>query len=142
MILNQIIRSQNLHFAPFGRAYLGLVISLFILLHHVSKYLSLLCVSIAMRKIRLKDERWGKNEYHTLDAVVNETGDLVLEGYDAGDSVKERFDDFDFEYWHTIKAEDVPQVLLLLVKEKITDKVHEFLAWLEENDIPYKSTSF
>ena len=94
-----------------------------------------------MRRITIKDERWEKNEHHKLEAYVNDTGDLVLAGYDAGDSVKEHYDDFDHEYWHTVKAEYVPAVLLWLIKEKF-ESAHAFVKWLEEKEIAHDSMSF
>ncbi len=93
-----------------------------------------------MKKVTLKDESW-ENEHHTLEACLKDTGDLVLEGYDLGDSVKKYYGDIDFEYWHTVKAENVSDVLLQLIKEKFKS-AKEFLQWLEEKEIPYKSTSF
>lgn len=94
-----------------------------------------------MKRVILKEERWGKNEYHLLEAVIKETGELVFEAVDSGDSVKERYDDFDFEYWHTVKADHVSKVLLYLLQEKF-DNTSEIINWLKEKDIPFESYSF
>jgi len=94
-----------------------------------------------MKEIVLRDEKWGENEHHILKAVIKENGDLVFEGVDMGDSIKERFGDFDFEYWHNIEAEHLDKLLLYLIKEKF-DKISEVLKWLKNNNIPYTSRSF
>jgi tRNA isopentenyl-2-thiomethyl-A-37 hydroxylase MiaE len=94
-----------------------------------------------MREIVLRDEKWEKNEHHVLKAVIKENGDLVFEGVDMGDSVKERFDDFDFEYWHTIEAKNIDTLLLHLIKEKFGE-ISEVLKWLKRKNIPYTSLSF
>ena len=94
-----------------------------------------------MKKITIYDYTQGKNEHHTLTAEINEKGDLVLSGYDSGESVRKRFGDFDFEYWTTIRAENVPEVLLHLLKERFQTN-GEFKEWLEKKNIPYEVMSF
>jgi len=96
-----------------------------------------------MKQIILRDEKWGKNEHHILKALINDNDDLVFEGIDMGDSVKERYGDFDFEYWYKIDEKDVSKLLLNLLKEKFNKiKISEILKWLKQNKIPYTSTSF
>ncbi|MCE7739755.1 MAG: hypothetical protein GPJ50_10280, partial [Candidatus Heimdallarchaeota archaeon] len=87
-----------------------------------------------MKRITLKNETWGKNEQHRLEAYINNAGDLVLEGYEAGDSVKKHYDDFDFEYWYTIDIKDVHTVLLELIKDRF-DNANDYLEWLKEKKI-------
>lgn len=94
-----------------------------------------------MKRVTLKDKKWGKNEHQKLEALINDRGDLVLEGYEAGDSVREYHDDFDFEYWHTVNVKDVHTLLLLLIKDRF-DNVTDYLNWLEEKGIEYESVSF
>lgn len=94
-----------------------------------------------MKEIVLKDEEWEENEHHILKAVIKDNGDLVFEGVDRGDTVKESFGDSDYEYWHTIQAEHVTDVLLYLLKEK-SKNISEWLDWLKRKNIPYKSMSF
>ncbi len=94
-----------------------------------------------MKEIVLRDEKWGENEHHILKAVLKDNGELVFEGIDMGDSVKERFDDFDFEYWHTIEEKYIHDILLFLIKEKF-NKISEVLKWLKSKNIPYTSQSF
>ncbi|MFX1259686.1 MAG: hypothetical protein ACFFAN_17675, partial [Promethearchaeota archaeon] len=77
-----------------------------------------------------------EKEYHTLSAEIQDTGDLLLSGYDCGPSVKEYFGDYDHEYWLTVKFEFVPKILLNLIKERFKNDL-EFKDWLNEKKIPY-----
>ena len=94
-----------------------------------------------MKEIILRDEKWGENEHHFLKAIIKNNGDLVFEVIDSGDSVKERFGDFDFKYWYTIGAKFVYEILLTLLGEKFHHISH-VLKWLKDKEIPYKTTSF
>ncbi len=57
-----------------------------------------------MKKITIYNYRTKEDEHHSLVVEVKDNGDLVLSGYDCGQSVKEFFGDFDHEYWITVKA--------------------------------------
>jgi hypothetical protein len=94
-----------------------------------------------MKRITLADKKWGKNERQLLEAAFNEKGDLVFEGVNSGDSVKERYDDFDFEYWYTIKAKYIEKIVLQLLKDRF-DNISDIMKWLEEKEIPFESISF
>jgi hypothetical protein len=94
-----------------------------------------------MKRITLKDETWGENEQHRIEAYINNVGDLVIEGYEAGDSIKKHYGDFDFEYWHTVELKDVHTVLLYLIKDRF-DSAHDYLEWLKEKKINFESVSF
>lgn len=94
-----------------------------------------------MKKITIYDYTQGENEHHTLTAEINEKGDLVLAGYDSGQSVKERFGDFDFEYWTIVKFKHVMEVLLQLLKERFQTN-REFKEWLDNKKISYEVNSF
>ena len=94
-----------------------------------------------MRKITIYDYTHGENEHHVLTAEINEKGDLVLAGYDAGESVRERFGDFDFEYWTFVKVDQVPDLLLQLLKERF-QTIGEFKEWLDKKKITYEVMSF
>ena len=63
-----------------------------------------------MKKITIYDYKTKENEIHSLVAEIKDNGDLVLSGYDCGQSVKDFFGDFDHEYWLTVKAGNVPSV--------------------------------
>ena len=94
-----------------------------------------------MNKITIYDYTQGENEHHTLTAEINEKGDLVLAGYDSGDSVKERFGDFDFEYWTIVNSNQVLEVLLHLLKERFQTS-GEFKEWLDKKKLSYETISF
>lgn len=46
---------------------------------------------IHVKKIIIYDYKTKENETHSLIAEINDNGDLVLSGYDCGQSVKEFF---------------------------------------------------
>lgn len=94
-----------------------------------------------MKKISIYNYRTKTNEKHSLVAEIQDNGNLVLSGYDSGQSVKEFYDDFDNEYWLTVKAENVPLVLLYLIKERFKDTT-ELKKWLEKKDIEYNFNSY
>ncbi|HUY00034.1 MAG TPA: hypothetical protein VMV49_10805 [Candidatus Deferrimicrobium sp.] len=87
-----------------------------------------------MKRITIYDIR-TESSHSTLEACIDDQGDLVLEGYDIGDFVKEYWGDSDYEYWLRVKAEHVPAVLLWLIQERFkTDS--EFRNWLDAKKIP------
>ena len=93
-----------------------------------------------INQINLRDEEiQGGKSY--LDAVINDDSALVLEGCDNGESVRESWGDFDYEYWITIKADYKDTVLLHLIKEKFADE-KAFKAWLDEKNIPWDFRSY
>jgi hypothetical protein len=90
-----------------------------------------------MNEVTIYDEKSGDNEHHLLKVILKETGDLVMEGYDCGDSVKEFWGDFDYEYWLTVKEQNVSAVLLWLIKERFKSS-SEFKTWLEDKKIEFE----
>ncbi|NVM53756.1 MAG: hypothetical protein HWN66_08655 [Candidatus Helarchaeota archaeon] len=92
-----------------------------------------------MKKITIYDRKFGK-DHQVLEIKITDEGNLVFEGYDIGEFVKEYWGDSDYEYWLTIKAEHIPTVLLHLIKkcfdEKIFTNDSEFKTWLNEKGIP------
>lgn len=76
-----------------------------------------------------------------LSARIAENGDLILEGQDLGELVKEQFGDADYEYSLKVTAEYKDTVLLNLIKEKFADDA-EFKNWLAEKQIPSEFWSF
>ncbi|MBD3256536.1 MAG: hypothetical protein GF383_15680 [Candidatus Lokiarchaeota archaeon] len=59
----------------------------------------------------------------------------MFSGYMCGESVRERFGDFDYEYWTTVKAENAFEILLRLLKEKFKTN-RDFKEWLEKKNNP------
>ena len=94
-----------------------------------------------MKKIEIYNYKNKENETHSLIAEIKDNGDLVLSGYDCGQSVKEFFGDFDHEYWLTVKIENVSAVLLHLIKENFKNDT-EFREWLEERNIQFEFHSY
>ena len=93
-----------------------------------------------MKKITIYDRHLGTNDHQILEIYIDETGNLVFEGYDIGDAVERYWGDSDYEYWLTIKAQHLPTVLLNLIKECFDKKLFtndsEFRDWLEKQGIP------
>ena len=94
-----------------------------------------------MKKIKIYDYKTKENETHSLIAEIKDNGNLVLSGYDSGQSVKEFFGDLDHEYWLTIKEDNVFSVLLHLLKENFKNDT-EFREWLERKDIQFEFYSY
>ncbi len=82
----------------------------------------------------LRDEDDGKNARH-VSARVEDSWDLVLSGQDMGETVEQVFRESEYEYWLTVRAGDVPKVLLELMKERFKDET-DFRGWLETKGIP------
>ncbi len=98
------------------------------------------------RKLNLRDAAQGGGRTQ-LDILINDTDDLVMEGYDYGPDVEEFFGDDDYEYWVTVPKEYKDLVLLNLIKEKFTSKSKSgpssaFMNWLKKKGIPYEFVSF
>jgi hypothetical protein len=94
-----------------------------------------------LAQVTLRDERSADGEVSLLEAYVESGGDLVIEGYDAGASVKRAWGDADYEYWRRVKREHVPLVLLHLIKERFASDV-DFHKWLREKNIPDEFSSW
>lgn len=72
----------------------------------------------------------------TLVARIDETGDLILEGYDRGAYVEKMWGNSDYEYWLKIPAAYKDTILLHLLNERFeTDS--KFMEWLKDKKIPY-----
>lgn len=91
--------------------------------------------------IVLKDQRTPDGELRKLKAYVEDTGDLVLEGYDLGDLVEKWWGDADYEYWRRIEKDDVARVLLELIKDRFQSD-SAFAEWLKHKGIPNKFDSW
>ena len=78
-----------------------------------------------------KTERCSSSLIARIDAESN----LVLEGYDIGELVREQWGDSDYEYGLKVAADDKDTVLLWLIKERFpTDS--EFRECLNSKGIP------
>jgi hypothetical protein len=104
---------------------------------------------------------------NTIDLVIRENGDVVLEGQDVGAAPREIFGDSDYEYWLTIRSEDKDRVFEGLLVEasdqksapgadkdglvldllvtrfgKSSTPVKDLEEWLEGHSIPYAFDSY
>ena len=93
-----------------------------------------------IREIVLRDVKTD-NDSSSLVAKIDDKGDLVLEGYDIGESPKEFWGDSDYEYWLFVSKEHKDTVLSLLTKEH-TGSPLSFLARFRKKGIPedYRDT--
>jgi hypothetical protein len=77
------------------------------------------------------------NSYSFLDVLINEQGDLRLDGVDGSPMLEKSWGDFDYEFSWTVPAEWKDTVLLHLMKERFP-KESEFSGWCEERGIPVR----
>lgn len=64
------------------------------------------------RVIGLQNERRGDGSHLSLDATVQADGDLQISGHDTGPVAV--FFDSEYEWWYTIAANDVPDLVIAL----------------------------
>jgi hypothetical protein len=79
--------------------------------------------------------------YIRLDLVINDTGDLMMEGQDFGSAVEETFGSDEYEYFVSVPKKYKDWLLLNLVKEVFAEKAAPsaaFMEWLEKKKIPYE----
>jgi hypothetical protein len=90
-----------------------------------------------IKRITLWTNRTEK-DFSTLEAMIDDDGDLLLEGYDEGETPQNFWGDEDYEYWWVIKKKHKSKILRLLVKEQF-DTDSDLKKWLNEKGIPGKS---
>ena len=93
-----------------------------------------------IKNIIIKDEQY-EDGYSKLFAKISEEGDLVIEGCDAGELVKEMLGDWDYEYWLTIAERFKDTIMLCLIKDRFSS-VHEIKEWLGQLGIPSEFSSY
>jgi hypothetical protein len=80
----------------------------------------------------------------TIEAFFDDAGNLVVEGYDIGKTVKDYWGDSDYEYSTTVPPAEVQK--LYAIWNLPPDSKHELLAYLQanyhENDCYSKFCSF
>ena len=87
-----------------------------------------------IERITLRETR-TEDDVSILEAIINEDGNLMLEGYDLGKAPLEFWGDSDYEYARVIKKEYKNRITLLLAKEQFDTKA-DLRKWLSEKDIP------
>ncbi len=90
-----------------------------------------------IKSITLRLDR-TERDFSTLEAMIDDDGDLLLEGYDLGEAPRKFWGDDDYEYWWIIKKKHKNKILRLLAKEQF-DTDSDFRNWLEEKCIPGES---
>jgi hypothetical protein len=95
------------------------------------------------RSVRLANWR-VPGLHHTLDAFIDDKGELVIDGCDLGPSVERMWDDLDYEFaWH-IPREWKDTILLRLLKDRFEAqpswREHEtaFIEWVKALGVPTK----
>lgn len=81
----------------------------------------------------------------TIQAEIDNKGNLLLSGQDLGQSVRDVWGDDDYEYWLLVSKEHKDRLLLALIKRLYAENtrvVSELGDWLRENDIPYVFDSY
>lgn len=97
-----------------------------------------------MRKLEYPTAQLPDGDKRFRSLEVNSGGDLVFEQTDLGArtaQVAPNGGDSDYEYWITVKAKDVNQVLLELIREKF-EWQDEFEEWLKSKKIKYNFFSY
>ena len=89
-----------------------------------------------IRKITLRERR-TEEDVSILEAMINDDGDLVLEGHDVGKAPQEFWGDSDYEYARVIKKQYKDKILHLLTEEQF-DTNSDSKKWLDEKGIPGK----
>lgn len=92
-----------------------------------------------MEKLTLKDEKNPSGGSSSLKAYI-EDGVFVVEGYDSGQTVKECYGDWDYEYWIKVQDGRYPNDILSLIAQFSSAK--EIMAWLDGQCIEYEYTSW
>lgn len=90
------------------------------------------------KRVELCRQRGGDPEI-SIDAAIDDKGNLLLSGQELGKSVREYWSDDDYEYWLLVSKEHMDRLLLAMIKRLYagnTNAVSELGQWLRENDIP------
>ncbi len=79
-----------------------------------------------------------------LDVLLDETGDLVMEGEDTGPSVERFLGADEYEYFVRVPREHKDRLLLHLIKEAFGAGAisSDFMKWLDKKKIPYEFESY
>ena len=105
---------------------------------------------LSSKKVILRDER-SDTDIRYLSAEINQDGDLVFEGQDLGKGVEGVFGCSEYEWWWSVKAEDISLFekamgctgkLLKNIELKFSNEnaanLYEFM---QANEIPFETSS-
>jgi hypothetical protein len=88
-----------------------------------------------IKKLDIRFQRFTDG-YSEMHVRVGDKGELVLDACDAGQHIKERMGDWDYEYWVTVPAAYKDSVLLHAIKALGFDDVTPFSEWCAARGIP------
>ena len=92
-----------------------------------------------LKKIKLFEERGPTSRF--IYAEIKDNGDLVISGQDVGEEPQKCFDDGDYEFWVTVRAENKDRAMLALIETLFGGKfnaVDEFRECLHTKEIPFE----
>lgn len=92
---------------------------------------------VRIKKITLREVR-TEDDVSILETIVDDDGNLILDGYDLGKTPQEFWGDSDYEYARVVKKKYKGRIMLLLAKERFDSK-SAARKWLDEKGIPGKS---
>jgi len=90
------------------------------------------------KKVQLLEKRGPTSRF--IHARIEDNGSLVIEGQDVGEAPLKWFDDEDYEFWVTVRAEDKDSVILVLIEKLFAGRfraIDEFREFLKEKGIPF-----
>ena len=84
-------------------------------------------------------KKYGRAETdHSIwEAMIEDNGDLAVEGYDIGKAPLDFWGDSDYEYGRTIKKKYKDKMLRLLIEQRFSSD-SDFKEWLDEKGISGK----
>ena len=87
------------------------------------------------KKVLLRDER-SKSDRRFLTARHERNGDLVFEGQDVGEGVKAFWGYTEYEWTWTVKAHDVPKLMLALnVRRRLLTEIKRRFSGANASDV-------
>lgn len=102
------------------------------------------------KKVILRQEK-SKTDYRYLRAEIKENGDLAFEGQDLGSGVEGAFGASEYEWYWTVKAQDIPKlqkaigsrsnILKSLEKSFSGQNAAKLYEFMQDNEIPFESYS-
>ncbi len=102
------------------------------------------------KKVILRQER-SKTDYRYLGVEIRENGDLAFEGQDLGSGVEGAFGASEYEWYWTVKAQDIPKfqrvigsrsnILKSLKKSFSGQNAAKLYEFMQDNEIPFESYS-
>jgi len=95
-------------------------------------------IGLGSKKVQLLEERGPTSRF--IHARIEDNGNLIVEGQDVGEAPQKWFEDEDYEFWVTVRAEDKDSVILALIERLFGGRfsaVDEFREFLKEKCIQF-----